>query len=318
MQRYFSLATIFCFFPLLVIANSVVINLIDIKVSSDSEQEHILLVFDQSLQNTPSPSLNFETGVLRVTLPKTLFTSQQANRRVNDRFIQGLQLNKEGNGSILEIQFANSEFDPIGRVSYKIEDQNLHIDINKKEVLPPSEIESGNDLFQKINQQKTTQQNSFLEGNFLEDSDITTNIIKMVVALFFLLLFLYALLWLYNKFFVSKFRYNKGKYSIQVSASYHLSPKQKIVVMEVNDRAFACGVTPNQISVISEISDDSFMNFVSEIDLADKKTVNFGALRTQYLESRKQQEEKKTQHVKGERSFSAELIKRVKKLRPLD
>jgi len=317
MHRYLCLVIIFFVLPLLVIATPTEINVTDIQITSNTEQEHILISFDQSFQETPSLE-SFETGIVRVTLPQTIFNPKLSHKIVNDRFIQVIRFEKKGTGSVLEIQFANSEFEPIRKINFERDNQYLNIYINKKEALVQPETEPESGIFQEINQKKADRQSTFLESSFLEDSDITTNIIKMLVALFFLLLFLYALLWLYKKFFVSKFSYNKGKYSIQVSASYHISPKQKIVVLEVNDTAFACGVTPSQISVISEISDDSFMKFVSKMDLSEQNSVNFGSLRTQYLESRKQEKEQEKEKDQGKISFSSELIKRVKKLRPLD
>ena len=142
----------------------------------------------------------------------------------------------------------------------------------------------------------------------------------MLLALFAILLLFYLILWVYNRYFVSKFSFKKGDYSIKVSASYHLSPKQKILVIEVNDAAYVCGVTPQNISVMSQVTDNAFVDFLANYTPPKRKRVDFFELRAQYLESKKRQQlnQAASETKKPEDNFASEFVNRVKKLRPID
>ncbi|MCP4750577.1 MAG: FliO/MopB family protein [Proteobacteria bacterium] len=257
--------------------------------------------------------------MIRIIFPFTDFDPVLGFRSINDRFVQAIRLEKEGKSSILEIQFADPGFQAIGLINYRAEKQILHVFIDKdRESAQTSKDDSErSSLIQTSDkEEEPQQQNAFQAADYFSSTNITTNIIKMLLALFVLLLFFYVLLWLYNKFFVAKFSFSKGKYSIRVSSSYHISPKQKIIILEINKLAFACGVTSNNINLISKVSDDSFLNYLTSFN-PDKNKVDFFELRTQYLEGRRRQQEAQESKT-TDTKFATELIDKVKSLKPLD
>lgn len=217
----------------------------------------------------------------------------------------------------MEIQFSNPDFQAVGLINHQIDKEILNLIIHKNSEALPSDIEKS-ELTQTIETAEKAKQKTFLAGDYFDSNSITVNIIKMLLVLLVLLLFIYLLLWLYNRFFVSRFSFNKGKYSIKVSSSYHISPKQKIVILEINDVAFACGVTAHNINVISKISDDSFLDYISKLNPLKNQLIDYSDLRAQYLESQKSDEGPQKTVKKAEPGFAAELLKRVKKLRPID
>jgi len=288
-----------------------------IEVSSDTNLENIILKFQTEYEGIPS--INFEEGMVRVELPYTDFPPSLSYQSINNRFVQALRLGKEGKSTILEIQFADPNFQAIGLINYETEEGNLNLSIKKKKDKSPEKTEK-NTLTQAIKQAERAQSTSFLPGEYVADSSVTTNIVKMLLALFVILIFLYMILWVYNRYFVSKFSFKKGDYAIKVSASYHLSPKQKILVIEVNDVAYVCGVTPQNISVMSKVTDNAFVDFLVNYRPTGRKNIDFFELRAEYQDSKKSKhlDEATPESKEPSQSFASELVNRVKKLRPID
>ena len=109
----------------------------------------------------------------------------------------------------------------------------------------------------------------------IQMDDWGDTIITLVFALILILLLIYIIAFLYNRFFRGRFAAMQGKINIRQLSSYHVGPKQKIIVFEIDDRKFACGVTPHSINLIGELFDeDSQENFHSvqnEVESHEKK-----------------------------------------------
>ena len=73
------------------------------------------------------------------------------------------------------------------------------------------------------------------------------------IGLLFILLLIFLLAWLYNRFLAGRFPAFRGKTQIRLVSTFHVAPRQKVVVLEINGQQFACGVTPTAISLISAI-----------------------------------------------------------------
>ncbi len=309
------LLAILAFFPSLNFLSATtqdIRHISNISVISNLSQDIIQLSFDRSFE--APPSLDFENGTIRMILPNTGFSPGAKYKNVNNRFIRAIHLDKEGKNTILEVLFANPDFQATGLINYASEGNtfNIYIDKLKKS---GKDDEEGNIL--DVDNEKDFQQNMF-SGDYFKGENITVNIIKMLLALFVLLLILYSFLWVYNRFFVSKFSFNKGKHNIRVTSSYHISPKQKIIIVEVNNMAFACGISTNGISLISKVVDNSFTDYLSKLDFTANTDIDFSSLRVQYLESKRVKQIAKEQKATSKRSFSAELINKVKNLKPID
>ncbi|MBU2514799.1 flagellar biosynthetic protein FliO [bacterium] len=260
-------------------------------------------------------SSHFESGQVRITLPQTDFDPAIENQHINDRFLKYTRFYKEGKNSILEIYFSNSGFQAVGKVRIQPDENTLNIYIDKNQVTD-NNIFNTKVLTSELPKEEQKQPLSSFSGDLLKSDSITVSIIKMLLVLSGLLAFLYALLWTYNRFFVSKFNFKRGDHHIKLISSYHISPKQKVIILAVDNRTFACGVTSNNISVISEVLDNSFQSFISRFEYDSEKKIDFAKLRTQYLESKKP--ENQDYATRGKQSFANELLKRVKGLKPID
>jgi flagellar biogenesis protein FliO len=312
--RFFSLVCIFIL-PYPALSQPAVqraVKIQKIEIHSTADQERIQLAFDSDFHETISP--HFDTGLVRITLPTTIYNPGLETVHINNRFLRIVRLYQEGKNTIVEIQFSDSEFLAIGKVSSQIEGQQLFIDIDKTAKSNNKSIEDS-PLFAGTADKKDVQPLTF-NKEMLENSDITVNIIKMLLAVAAILLFFYGILWIYNRFFVSRFSFKKGNHTIRLVSSYHISPKQKIVILDVDNTSFACGVTPTSINLISEVSGNSFYNYLAQLKPDHKKGVDFSRLRTQYLETRSAKSDENS--MKNKSSFAAELLIKVKKLKPID
>ena len=262
-------------------------------------------------------SYYFEPGQVRITLPDTDFKPSIENLHINDRFLKNARFFKEGKNSLLIIYFSNPKFQAIGRVKSQALDNRLRLIISKEDPIENDQNDSVKSILSSV-PKKIEEQNalSSFSGDMLNTGDVTVSIIKMLLALSGVLAFLYFLLWVYNRFFVSRFNITKGNHRIRLISSYHISPKQKVIILKVDEKTFACGVTANSFSLISEIAEDQFDSFITQHQFNPKETVDFAKLRNQYRESRERKENKTKKKRKPD--FANELIERVKHLKPID
>jgi flagellar biogenesis protein FliO len=284
-----------------------------ISVEKKTETDLVQLIFKSPYKE--SISYHYDPGMVRLTLPHSEFDdSLKEIVRINDRFIDDIRLDKEGLNTSLVIKFVDRDFQATSRIKIKTVENQLSIVINKLTDLDNDEMEPRVDI-QGLKGKESPSALSFSD-DLLTSSDVTVSIVKMLVALSGILLFFYSLLWAYNRFFVRKFSFKKGDHSIKMVSSYHVSPKQKIIVLNVDEKTFACGVTSNNINLISEIRDDSFDRFVTGLNYEENSVVDFSKLRTQYLESKIAKDN--TISAKSTSSFATELMNKVKKLKPID
>ena len=268
---------------------------------------HLQLVFDGDL--TTQPSFLFEKGILQLILPKVQFDPTLAQTRINDGFINQVTLTKEGESTLLTLQFADTGFQAQGMVRDSANFEVYHLLIYHQAADVPATPTPGAEPAAPA----AAATPAAAPGSLAQDALTTDNLIKMLLALFVVLLVFYLLLLAYNRLFVQKLSLAKGKYRLRVTSNYHISPKQKISIVEVNDQAFAVGITPTQISVISKVSDDDFVNYLSKVHLKAQETIDFARLREEYLVDRAKREE-----PPAPASFTHEFIRKVKNLKPLD
>lgn len=64
---------------------------------------------------------------------------------------------------------------------------------------------------------------------------------------------LYLVLFIYRRFFGSRFSRLGGDYPIRLVSSFHIGPRQRVVVLDINGEKVACGVTASQISFLTRL-----------------------------------------------------------------
>ena len=84
------------------------------------------------------------------------------------------------------------------------------------------------------------------------EMDVIHTGIKTMAMLFIVLGFLFLVLVLIKKYFIPK-RKVKGELSINVLSSLHISPKDRIEVIEVSGQRIVLGITPGRINFLTKL-----------------------------------------------------------------
>jgi flagellar biogenesis protein FliO len=123
----------------------------------------------------------------------------------------------------------------------------------------------------------------------LPAQDWVETILTLVFALLFVLLLIYSIAYIYNRFFSGKFSAMQGNIRIRQISSFHVGPKQKIMVFDMNGRLFACGVTATSINLIAELHDETDQEFLYTAK-TDEKTneINMEHMEANFLKTLEQ------------------------------
>jgi len=300
-----------------------VITQVDVSESKD----HQVIALQLSKDYEQSITYLYDPGVFSAILPKTKVGPKVKNIRVNNQFLDQIRLRSENNRTILEIRFADHAFSGVGKVTHLAEFDQLSFKVYPKKP-DPSAI---NGVRKTV---KSTAVGSAVTGtnpigsqpeekeNPLEIGDLAPSIdnydlIQMLVVLAIVLALIYSMLWAYNRYFVKKLNFRKGPYQIRVASTFHLGPKQKVVVLEINEMAFACSVSQQQISVIAQVDKGDFEQFMGSRGPIAQDSVDFASLRDEYRESRSR-ETPEPSPEEPKVSFATELLDKVKRLKPID
>ena len=142
--------------------------------------------------------------------------------------------------------------------------------------------------------------------------DWASTMLTLVLALLFVLLLIYLIAFLYNRFFSGRFPSMQGNLKIRQVSSYHVGPKQKIIVFDMNGRIFACGVTPSSINLIAELHEETDQEFLHSIQ-TDEKTneINIDHTRANYIKtldrSRQHAETTKPKHTESKENLDTSI-----------
>lgn len=85
------------------------------------------------------------------------------------------------------------------------------------------------------------------------EEDWLTTLATMLGALAIVLLVLYGMVFLYQRFLAGRIGGGSGSIPIRQLASYAIGPKQRVVVLDINGEIVACGVTPHQVSLVARL-----------------------------------------------------------------
>ena len=123
--------------------------------------------------------------------------------------------------------------------------------------------------------------------------DWVETIVTLVFALVFVLLLIYLIAYIYNRFFSGKFSIMHGNINIRQVSSYHVGPKQKIIVFKMNERLFACGVTPSSINLIAELNDEDDQDFLASAQTEENSNqIDMELMQSNFLKSQDQKNQK--------------------------
>ena len=78
--------------------------------------------------------------------------------------------------------------------------------------------------------------------------------LTLVFSLGIFIAILYGILFVYNRFVAKRMGRSNASQMIRQVASFHIAPKQRVVILEIQGERIACGVTPSQITFLTKIT----------------------------------------------------------------
>ena len=258
----------------------------NIDINSNDELEHVRLEFDREYSG--EPLINFESGSMSVRLD-SVRTSPALASMIDIKshsIIKAVRANQvpETNVVHLDILLKSSgyktEFPLITRIG-----KHIYLGLNGSLTsIPPLSIT------EKLTREAEERVNSdqSLSSNLLEkttdfaslknasdflpkaNEDWTVTMLTLVLSLLFVLLLIFSIAYLYNRFFSGRFPSIQGAIRIKQVSSFHVGPKQKVIILDMNNRKYACGVSPSSINLIAELDDETDQSFFHIINTDGK------------------------------------------------
>ena len=275
----------------------------NIEVNSNDESKHVRLEFDGEFSG--EPLINFESGSISFrfdsvrtspTLPSLIDTKSHSIIKAV-RAIQVPETDIVHLDILLKSSGYKTEFPVITRSG-----NNIYLGLNGNLAsMPPlsstetltreAEERVNNDQSLSSNFSANSNDDALLKnaGDYLPiaNEDWTVTMLTLVLSLLFVLLLIYLIAYLYNRFFSGRFPSIQGAIRIKQVSSFHVGPKQKVIIFDMNNRKFACGVTPSTINLIAELEDETDQSFLHTINSDEKNDeIKIDQARANYLKTR--------------------------------
>ena len=281
----------------------------NIEVNSNDESKHVRLEFDGEFSG--EPLINFESGSISFrfdsvrtspTLPSLIDTKSHSIIKAV-RAIQVPETDIVHLDILLKSSGYKTEFPVITRSGNNI---YLGLNGNLASMPPLSSTETltreakervNNDQSLSSNFSAKSNDDAFLKnaGDYLPiaNEDWTVTMLTLVLSLLFVLLLIYLIAYLYNRFFSGRFPSIQGAIRIKQVSSFHVGPKQKVIILDMNNRKFACGVTPSSINLIAELEDETDQSFLHVINTDGKNDeIKIDQARANFLKTRESDPQK--------------------------
>jgi len=281
----------------------------NIEVNSNDESKHVRLEFDGEFSG--EPLINFESGSISFrfdsvrtspTLPSLIDTKSHSIIKAV-RAIQVPETDIVHLDILLKSSGYKTEFPVITRSG-----NNIYLGLNGNlAAMPPlsstetltreAEERVNNDQSLSSKFSANSNDDALLKnaGDYLPiaNEDWTVTMLTLVLSLLFVLLLIYLIAYLYNRFFSGRFPSIQGAIRIKQVSSFHVGPKQKVIILDMNNRKFACGVTPSSIHLIAELEDETDQSFLHVINTDGKNDeIKIDQARANFIKTRESDPQK--------------------------
>ena len=281
----------------------------NIEVNSNDESKHVRLEFDGEFSG--EPLINFESGSISFrfdsvrtspTLPSLIDTKSHSIIKAV-RAIQVPETDIVHLDILLKSSGYKTEFPVITRSGNNI---YLGLNGNLASMPPLSSTETlTREAEERVNNDQSLSSNFSANSNDdallknaddylpIANEDWTVTMLTLVLSLLFVLLLIYLIAYLYNRFFSGRFPSIQGAIRIKQVSSFHVGPKQKVIILDMNNRKFACGVTPSSINLIAELEDETDQSFLHVINTDGKNDeIKIDQARANFLKTRESDPQK--------------------------
>jgi len=289
----------------------------NIEVNSNDESKHVRLEFDgefsgEPLVNFESGSISFRFDSVRIspTLPSLIDTKSHSIIKAV-RAIQVPETDIVHLDILLKSSGYKTEFPVITRSG-----NNIYLGLNGNLAsIPPlsstetltreaeERVNSDQSLSSKFSANSNDDALLINAGDYLPlaNEDWTVTMLTLVLSLLFVLLLIYLIAYLYNRFFSGRFPSIQGAIRIKQVSSFHVGPKQKVIILDMNNRKFACGVTQSSINLIAELEDETDQSFLHVINTDGKNDeIKIDQARANFIKTRETDPQKvKSEAVKN-------------------
>ena len=293
---------------ILSVAASEIRTLKYIEVTSLENISQLRLEFDEDLLG--DPVINFESGSLSL-----LFNSAKIDPALpflttikEDLFIKEIRAVEVPDSDIVHLDILpNSARVDLGHPEINHVENNLMVVIPGKMLANPALSNTTlltNEIGQRVKSDSSfpsTFSKGELEGivsdqpgfSAIPSQDWVETIVSLVLALFFVLILIYLIAYIYNRFFSGRFPSIQGAIRIKQVSSFHVGPKQKVIILDMNNRKFACGITQSSINLIAELEDETDQSFLHVINTDGKnEEIKIDQARANFLKTRESEPQK--------------------------
>ena len=281
----------------------------NIEVNSHDESKHVRMEFDGEFSG--EPLINFESGSISfrfdsVRTSPTLPSLIDIKSHSIIKAVRAIQV-PETDIVYLDILLKSSEY----KTKYPVitrRGNNIFLGLNGNLAsMPPlsstetltreaeERVNNDQSLSSKISANSNDGALLKNAGDYLPivNEDWSVTMLTLVLSLLFVLLLIFLIAYLYNRFFSGRFPSIQGAIRIKQVSSFHVGPKQKVIILDMNNRKFACGVTPSSINLIAELEDETDQSFLHVINTDGKNDeIKIDQARANFLKTRESDPQK--------------------------
>ncbi|MGK5091485.1 flagellar biosynthetic protein FliO [Deltaproteobacteria bacterium TL4] len=262
----------------------------EVRLSSVNQYDRLTLVFQQPFAE--EPILNFDPGLVYIRLMSTSADPSLSHslQSKENSLVKLIRLRQGKDSVLITLVFHSAkalvedyysvqrdqntlsfDFDraaslkeasAISTPKAKL-DQDLSQRLLEKEGLPATFAQQ-DDVFSQTLNEATTQ-----AGNALPPQDWMMSTISLILALLLVLILIYIVAFVYNRFLAGRLPSLQGRVAINLVSSFYVGPKQKIIVVEINKRLFALGITLTSINFLTEIKDPKDQSFLENVEITE-------------------------------------------------
>ncbi len=254
-------------------------SLADITFPIQDQFDKIHLQFHQAIES--EPVITVSEGAINIYLASSSQSPKPSKtyKPIQEHLVHSAVVIQNKNSIRIDIAL-KSLWNVQDQIQLERDATSLFLAINRNALIESLQSKKGNSQLQEDEVRQRIQQdylltvpassnkpsnNNFYTNSLTNSEDWLPFSITVSLTLLAFLLFLYIILYLYQKLSSGKIG-SSGSLKIQVAATYHLGAKQKVVILQIEDRFFACGVTLQSINFLTEVGgakDQAFLNDLS-------------------------------------------------------
>lgn len=236
----------------------------EIKVFAGREGESLRLKF--STRYDGQPRATHSPGEFRLNFSATGSKVPVPNVRITEgKLFSGFRVGQNRSSTDLTVELRDPKATLRNRLSFSKNNEILIVRVLPPPPPPEAERELRTEMTRRIAgegavvppaegaaQLAKKEAEPLALGGF-QGIDWFPTMFTMVFGLGVIVLGLYLVMFVYNRFVAARFNPKGTTHNVRQLASFHIGPKQRIVVLDINGDLLACGVTPSQITFLTRL-----------------------------------------------------------------